>query len=267
MKAIPSTTGIDIKVKRAKEHINNLELLISGFIESKPYEVFRQEETNGETNFRVKVKAQPPQEWGAIIGDVIHNLRSSLDYLVRQLVLANGKTPSKKTGFPICDNAKKFEAYGVRKIQGVSNSAVHLVRALKPYKGGNDALWRLHELDIMDKHKLLIPVGAAYKGVILDFVRLVPKISGGRMVPKLPSSMRFDIKPADRQYPLEDGTILFRINAGAERNEMNMNPQFSFDVAFGDGQVVKGEPILPTLQQLADFIEGIINPFRPLIDV
>lgn len=103
-----TVAGINMKVKRAKEHINNLELLISGFRESKPYEVVRQEEPNGEITFRVKVKAQPPQEWGAIIGDVIHNLRSSLDYLIWQLVLSNGKTPSKRTGFPICDNAKKF---------------------------------------------------------------------------------------------------------------------------------------------------------------
>ena len=31
---------------------------------------------------------------------------------------------------------------------------------------------------------------------------------------------------------------------------MNTNPEFSFDVAFGEVEVVEGEPIIPTLHQL-----------------
>jgi hypothetical protein len=33
------------------------------------------------------------EEWGPIIGDVVHNLRSALDHLVWQLTIANGHTP------------------------------------------------------------------------------------------------------------------------------------------------------------------------------
>ena len=29
---------------------------------------------------------------------------------------------------------------------------------VKAYKGGNDDLWALHELNILDKHRLLLPV-------------------------------------------------------------------------------------------------------------
>jgi hypothetical protein len=38
--------------------------------------------------------------------------------------------------------ARRFESGGVTKVKGrISNAAVEIVRAVKPYKGGNDALW------------------------------------------------------------------------------------------------------------------------------
>lgn len=249
-----TVAGIDIKVERAKEHIRDLELQIRHFHDGGPYEVLRQDGTNGEITFRVKVRAQPPPEWGTIIGDVIHNLRSALDYLVWQLVLANGKTPGKKTGFPICQNTEEFETHGQQKIRGVTDEVVRLVRELKPYRGGNDVLWRLHELDIMDKHKLLIPVGAAYSSVVLDSMELLRKTD-----PEIPS-MYIDLRPADRQYPLQDGAALFRTQAG-----IHESPKFRFEVAFGEGELVKGEPILETLQQLTTCVEATIMPFRSLL--
>ena len=33
-----------------------------------------------------------------------------------------------------------------------------IIDDIKPYKGGNDLLYRLHDLDITDKHKLMIPI-------------------------------------------------------------------------------------------------------------
>jgi hypothetical protein len=39
------------------------------------------------------IREPPVEEWGVIIGDVVHNLRSALDHLVWQLTLANGNIP------------------------------------------------------------------------------------------------------------------------------------------------------------------------------
>jgi hypothetical protein len=36
------------------------------------------------------------------------------------------------------------------------------------------ALWRLHELDIRDKHRLLVPVGAAKPGIAVRFRMQLP---------------------------------------------------------------------------------------------
>jgi len=68
-------------------------------------------------------------------------------------------------------------------------------------------------------------------------------------------------------FPLEDGTEIYRIPARLRDNpmaQMNMNPEFSFDVAFGEVEVVEGEPIIPTLHQLIEFVEGFTKLFPPL---
>jgi hypothetical protein len=40
-----------------------------------------------------------------------------------------------------------------------------------------------------------------------------------------------------------------------------MDPHFTFGVAFGEGEIVEGEPLVPTLHQLAQFVEGFIESF------
>jgi hypothetical protein len=46
------------------------------------------------------------------------------------------------------------------KTEGIPAGAVKLIEATKPYKGGYDNLWILHELNNIDKHRLLITAAA-----------------------------------------------------------------------------------------------------------
>ena len=70
--------------------------------------------------------------------------------------------------------------------------------------------------------------------------------------------------PEDRQFPLKDGAEVFRVAAAARGSDMDMNPQFIFEVAFGEGEVVKGKPLIETLHELAQFVESFITLFPPL---
>jgi hypothetical protein len=47
-----------------------------------------------------------------------------------------------------------------RKVKGMRKEASDLIRMIKPYKGADDTLWRLHRLNNIDKHRLLVTVGA-----------------------------------------------------------------------------------------------------------
>jgi hypothetical protein len=60
-----------------------------------------------------------------------------------------------------------------------------------------------------------------------------------------------------------DGAELFRVLAAA-RSQADMNPEFGFEIAFGEPEVIEGEPLFPTLPQYVQLIQGILEPFRPL---
>lgn len=247
--------GPRLKVERAKQHIANLDAHIAAFVQRDPYVVVRAEDPDtGDLVWRVRVREQPDPRWGLIAGDAIHNLRSALDHLVWQLVLANGRQPTDETMFPIARSAKQFQAGGLRRIKGVSAQAQAAIQAAQPYKGGNDAFWRLHRLDANDKHRVLYVVGAAHNSVILEF-----KLPSGDVFPKI------GLRPADRQFPLKDGAALYGVEMGGRTDYAENDPQFAFEVALSDGEVVEGEPLLEMLAQLADFTSAFIETFAPML--
>ena len=95
-----------------------------------------------------------------IIGDAIHNLHTALDLAVCEIVRDKfGAASTKYVKFPFDESRNQLIA---RLKQGQitkASSAIHdLIVGIEPFKGGNDTLYALHELDILDKHMLLIPV-------------------------------------------------------------------------------------------------------------
>lgn len=257
--------GPRAKIARANKHISDLEAEIQKLWSRKPYAVVAEEEAaTGDKVYRVRVRENPHPEWGAIAGDAAHNLRSAFDLLVWQLVLANNGSPGRYTMFPVGDSAKKYESGGRRNIKGVSASAKKAIDALKPYNGGNDALWRLHRLDANDKHQLLAVMGAAHQNIVVDFTATIADLM--KDVPMPPPKLKpLALRPADRQFPLEDGDEIFRIRKAARGSKLDDNVKFTFEVAISDGEVVEGEPVIPTLRHIADYTEGVIEGFAPLL--
>ena len=45
------------------------------------------------------------------------------------------------------------------------------------------------------------------------------------------------------------------------RRDVEVYPQITFEVAFGEGEILKGEPILTTLNQFANVVDGIVEAF------
>jgi len=274
----PNFSDVWIKVERAKEHVSNLEALVERFLhperQPEPYRVLRFCELDtGDLVFKVKASGQPPLSWSAILGDAIHNLRSSLDLLVCELVRAEGNKVGEGTKFPMFRSAASFaNAFNPGPpgaIKGAPQRAIDLIKAAQPYKGANNAFWRLHQLDIVDKHKLLVPVGMAQGAIIHDLTRMVannPDLASG-LTTAQPLTTPADISTTERQFPLEDGTVIYRVPARGREDvmtQMHMHPELTFEVAFGEGEVVKGEPLVQMLHELVQFVEGYIKRFPPL---
>lgn len=241
------------KFDRSRQHGRELASRIEEYLGSDPFSVLAVEDSGGDLVYRVQVNQSLPSQLSLLLGDAIHNARSALDYLAWQLVIAGGGTPDVNTSFPIADSQEKFNSICSKKLRGATIGAIEATGSLRPFGGGDDRFWRLHKLDIEDKHHLLIPVGAAHASVNVSV--------------SLPGSppVVLNLAPANRAYPLQDGTAVYRVMHAARESAddgIGGKPSFSFEVAFGEGVIVSGEPIVPTLMEL---IEGVENAVVPLL--
>ncbi len=101
---------------------------------------------------------------GVIVGDLIHNLRSALDYIVTGLVLASGATLTNRHEFPIftdpADYAKKVGTTAAAKSGGPLAGVTHglaEIKRLQPYhcqpQTDSDPLFCIQRLSNADKHR------------------------------------------------------------------------------------------------------------------
>src|SRR6476619_1299435 len=93
-------TSVDEKIKRSKEHINNLKQRIDRFDKGQPYEMIEQSNPERPENRQGILRILRPIPPGIPLaaGDAVHNLRSALDHLVWAAV---GPNATNQTAFPI----------------------------------------------------------------------------------------------------------------------------------------------------------------------
>src|SRR6266850_878143 len=168
---------IRVKTARAYQHIQDLEREIQEFLNGNPYKVAIKPDPQFPDLFAQHYLASVKPMIAVIpliAGEAIHNMRSALDYLAWDLMdigcVAQGitltVTERKQIGFPIIDtdSPTEYEASRKRRVKGMTQAAIDAIDAAKPYKGGNDILWRLNQLNNIDKHRLLIAVGSQIAG-------------------------------------------------------------------------------------------------------
>jgi len=126
------------------------------------------------------------------------------------------------------------------------------LRALRPYRGGNDGLCALHELDLIDKHRLIIPVIEVTTSSFSTITDSAP--DGGTYTLII-----------DADQPVEFDKALLRIpsNSFAARGSF---PPISIDV--GLPLVIepfKGVRVVGWLREMANYLDGVIAAFESLL--
>jgi len=242
---------IMLKVERATKHVDDLAAVCKSFVDSTPYSYTigrKIDPKTGYYHFSVHdVQALPP-EVALFAGDAIHNLRSALDHLACHLVFANGNTPSRQTCFPIFDSAAKYQAMHAQKVRGMSQGAIDVINAAKTYKGGNEPLYTLHELDIADKHHALLPTLLAVRQANIEIKASLREFKAPPFA--LPNF----------QQPLTDGTVFFVCEPGVEDYT-----KIEFDVGLCEPEIIKGKPISGVLRQLVTKVRDTATTFEPFL--
>jgi hypothetical protein len=169
-------TGVRLKLQRAQQHFDAFRKLTSDLRDGNTnYASQRYNHEVGQYEWVVEDDWIIPKACPAILGDCLHNARSALDHLAWQLA-AN---PGRHTYFPIWGSAEEFSQRAPAQMRTMKPSAMEKLEGLQPYSQPETlyALGYLHELDIMDKHRLLLvttmrTTGGTATGGLPDDVRI-----------------------------------------------------------------------------------------------
>jgi hypothetical protein len=154
-----------LKVERANEHIRDFDSRCAEFFKSGAGVITIKPDSETGDDF-VEITAQAmPDSFALIIGDALHNLKSALDFVWWEIVSGDTQKGTKEN-FPIYRTDKELIAFldQRKQQQSVVTIADTLLNVIQPYfTGDGESLFHLHKLNIMDKHKLLIPQIQALK--------------------------------------------------------------------------------------------------------
>jgi hypothetical protein len=240
---------IRIKIERANQHLDNLERLVESCRGKEFTASIGQDDPQTKKIIGYRDETHPvyPFELLSAAGDVVHCLRSALDHLAFQLAaVGSGKVPSRCVTFPIAKDRDTYEREKARKVEGIRPEAIKEIDRLEPYKGGtkefSDTLWRIHELDIIDKHRFVFVVAndAFFEA---DWYA---------------DDHPFLIRP--RTFKAD--TPHFSGVLGADVDD---DVSFAIEEAVGQAQIVKGDSLLPALREYIQVVRGLVKSFKPFL--
>jgi hypothetical protein len=236
-----------LKVKRAKQHIDDINSALTEFLNSDFYTVSVDKDfEKGSNHLCIDIKPTPFPFHGAalVIGDALHNLRSALDILYYGFVSG----PTDWTSFPIRDTRDELviplnSALEKKQITSVIYDLI--LDDVKPYAAGNHALWGLHNLNITDKHQLLIPLLKLFR---FDGIRLED----------------------DKHSPINERKPYFMDESSRIRLPSDINiyvkdkGHVTAAVLFDFGTIFENKAVVPTLHSIAVEVTRTIEAFALL---
>jgi len=180
----------DAKLARARENARALERETATCVREETSHAVRFSPVDPQTGWcsisLVPQKIEEPR-LSAILGDVIHNLRCALDYVVTALVDASQTQLTTSHQFPIFKAAafyaskvgSKTDALADGPLRGIAHG-LSVVEGWQPYNAQGDPradpLWGIQRFSNADKHRQpaifgLVPVGQfkiSYRGIVVE---------------------------------------------------------------------------------------------------
>ncbi len=242
-----------LKVEWSNELINNLKTAITQEINSAPKRASMKLQGEGEAYTLSVGNSEKglPAEFFLLAGDIVSNLRASLDYCWMGLVRsAEGVNTSEKKTLPIADNRKGLVSMIDKAPIGgtLSKAKPLIIDTIKSHRdfaaGGNRPLIALNELCNWNKHNRLI---IQTRRTILKNVQINENISIGSVQ--------------------SDGDIKGAIAVGGpNRPNVSHEGDAAIEIILGAHELVENESLIPTLLNFSkvasETIEAFCETFR-----
>ena len=258
--------GINAKIDRASGQIQTLSSDIEVFGATIRRSIVHEIDRDaGEQKWIYRgATAEVPIEWSIRVGEVLYNLRSALDHLVWQLVLANGEEPARNNQFPILDEAEEWMSRTENQLKGVSENHRQMIRFLQPFnpllelpvngemRPYNAQVFRtLHDLCNIDKHRHLNLICAVTGGI-------KQIVFGENHPPRRPSAKL--LQGRGRRGVIEREVILLSFND----IEQEMKPNFVISVNFQciNKQTLTQNSVAKQLHECLDAVRSGCALFR-----
>ena len=241
----------ELKVERAHKHLTEFYDKFSAFSRSDFYSMRVEkdpEKLTSELCIDMDWAGLEIKKLGPIVGDILHNLRSALDIMYEQVILLCEGKPTAHSRFPIFPSREKLEncfiSSALKQRQIRREIADFIVDEIRPYNGGNEALWGLHELNVLDKHKALIP-----------FIEIVVFVN-----------VRMEDERGERiglsEFLAERTSRLGIIGSYRQNITLKDKGQASANVIFPiDVPAFRGQAIFPALMNISKVVSGVIEAF------
>ncbi len=239
-----SFRGARSKLKRADTHIADAEKLIAVFLASVPFEMKRElVAVKGVEQLALRAVKEVPCDLEPIAADAIHNLRAALDLMMCDLWRLNHATNIANAKFPFTKKAESFQARLIEMTSPLPQRDRDIIAKYKPYRGGDDLLWSLHEMDISDKHREIVAVGGA-----------IPNLDGWLEVRPL-TGKNFTMA-RDLLQACEAGEPWLTFEPGSE---VKFDLTISCDVAFKEFHGVSNYSVSAALREFRRLVTSIVS--------
>ena len=253
--------GCQLKLDRANEQIEALDRSIKGFLNRYTHVPVTKVNLEAAECFTyMKVREAPPLRWGIIVGEIVHNLRSVLDYLVFQLAYAHtGKIP-KGTAYPaFTDDPFSPETdKGTRRRWKTQTGGLHpddhaTIERAQPYNRKNSMdrhhILMLTRLSNRDKHQTLHLAASVVNNSDFGF--------------KAVKDCELGTAEFGHIGPFEHGTIVATcpiLRIVSPQAQVHVKGQLAFGVAFADGSPpgIAGREVINVLGNIAGSVHDIV---------
>jgi len=232
-----------LKIDRAKKHIADIRAAILG-LQGTYTSTVEHDSNRGAVSLKYDSSqaSRIVTEIALMFGDAIHNLRTSLDYAwIAAMRHINPAIVDKYTKFPFRENLQDLDAALTgRKIDVDAPRLFDGMRTvIKPYRGGDDALCRLHDLDIADKHLLLTPI-VSYSS-----------ISGGTVEDETGRTIDLNTHGIEG-----DGPFYVSLHAGYQ---IKNHGHISVNVLFDEGSSIPRWEVFPVIEPLPTLVTNVLD--------
>jgi hypothetical protein len=266
--------GCQEKLWRAHEHFDVLQeeiaRLQTGEVQLATFRTERKPDTPGTLQTVVASVTEPDLRLATVLGDMIHNLRSSLDNLVFELAFLGmrGQKIPKRTAFPSSLTRKDWHSARVQKVllEGVLQKHRALLYQAQPcYRKRDSASDRarrrrkrnpaadLHHLWNEDKHRMVLPF-------VLTPFQVEPTIGPFHHCrPDGEPTINIDFLGK----PVEVGTEVLTIPVRVIGDEPRMTVRLKTD---GEISLRNGFPVLDAMMNIGNYVRAIIARFEPIFD-